>query len=73
MSKWNNDNYNIPISVNISQIEMLDQTFKDSLDILLDENNIARESLILEVTENAYVDNSNQFVRIIKELKKSWM
>ena len=71
MSKWNNDNYNIPISVNISQIEMLDQTFKDSLDILLDENNIARESLILEVTENAYVDNSNQFVRIIKELKKS--
>ena len=61
----------LPISVNISRIEILDKTFENSLNSLLDEYGLDRTALNLEVTESAYIDDATQFIKVINNLRNS--
>ena len=72
VSKWKEKyGYIIPVSVNISRVEILDNTFETSLDILLEENGLSKDALKLEVTESAYIENADQFINIITSLRQS--
>ena len=72
ISKWK-EKYGIivPISINVSYIEILNEAFQDTLDIMLEENNLGKESIVIEVTDSTYIDDAKRFIKIIKSMKKT--
>ena len=61
----------IPVSVNLSRVDVFDPELEHTLDTIRKENNLSRDALKLEVTESAYVENEDQLVRIVDYLQKS--
>ena len=61
---------NQTVSVNVSAIELLDQTFAASFMHLLDKNKINPEAIYIEVTETAFIDNLDLARENINQLKK---
>ena len=61
---------NQTVSVNVSAIELLDQTFAASFMRLLDKNKINPEAIYIEVTETAFIDNLDLARENINQLKK---
>lgn len=71
MSLWKKEfNFNLPITVNVSRLSALDQTFEDSLNVLMDEYEIDKKQLTIGINESAFINNVNQFVGIFKKLRK---
>ena len=70
IKKWY-DKYNIylPISVNVSRIDMFDQSIVDNISSIVENNNIKPENLLLEITESAYNNETDQIIGIIDELR----
>lgn len=60
----------VPISVNLSRINLYDQTLCDKLCALVDRYEIPRANLRLEITESAYMDNPEQLINVVKRLKQ---
>lgn len=60
----------IPVSVNISRIDVIDPSFEETIDALIKEFAIDRHALKLEVTESAYTENADQISGIIKRLRE---
>ncbi|MCR5089307.1 MAG: EAL domain-containing protein [Oscillospiraceae bacterium] len=61
--------FDLPISVNLSRIDIHDPDLENNLLELLRENELEPDSLHLEVTESAYTDDADQLVRAIEELR----
>lgn len=59
----------IPVSVNLSRVDMFDLALEDTLENLVRENNIEHKFLKLEVTESAYSENGDQIIEMIKNLR----
>lgn len=59
----------IPISVNLSRIDLFDPELENRVANLVEKNGLDYSSLKLEVTESAYTDNSNQLIGVIKRLR----
>lgn len=60
----------VPISVNISRLELYDPDFCSSLIRLIEEEQIPPSMLRLEITESAYTDNPQQLLDAISILQK---
>ena len=60
----------IPVSVNLSRVDVFDPELEDILDGILKENRLDHDALKLEVTESAYVDNEDQLIRVIESLRE---
>ena len=70
LSKWKNKyGFVLPVSVNVSRSDVLEQTFEYSLNVLMEEYEVDRDSLIIEINENSLIENVNQFVTILKRLR----
>ncbi len=67
------DRYNrsIPVSVNVSRIDMFDSRIVDVLRDIVRENGIAPGEMYLEITESAYNNETDQILEIINQLKDS--
>lgn len=61
--------YMLPVSVNLSRNDIVDESLKENLDRLLEENGLSSESIKLEVTESAYTDNAKELVNVIEGLR----
>ena len=61
----------IPVSVNVSRIDLNDPPLLKILEKTVDEAGIGRESILLEITESAYTDNAEQIVNVVKTLRES--
>ena len=61
----------VPISVNVSRVNMYDQNFVDFMTSLLAKYDLEPWMLRIEMTESAYVDNPNQMVKILRRLKNA--
>ena len=71
MRLWRRDfGITIPVSVNISRIDVIDPSFENTIDRLIDEFDIDRHLLKLEITESAYTENADQISGIIKRLRE---
>lgn len=70
ISRWKKE-YNIefPISVNISRNDMYAEDWEKKFLQLTEKYGISPELLHLEITESAYMDNSQLLVEKVKELK----
>ena len=63
-------NISIPVSVNVSRIDMYDADLVDYLESLVEKYQLDHHELILEITESAYTENSTQMIRKVAELRE---
>ena len=61
-------NLSIPISVNISRVDLYDPDLVENLMKLVRSNRLETEELILEITESAYTENSKTIVEKVEHL-----
>ena len=61
----------VPVSVNVSRIDIFDMEFEERLSSLLTENNITAKDLYLEITESAYSENADRLIEAIGHLRES--
>lgn len=59
----------VPISVNVSRVDIYDPEMPEYLLQLMKENEVNPANYLLEITESAYTDNSNQIVQVVKKLR----
>ena len=61
--------YSVPVSVNVSRIDMLTPNLKSIFREILEEYRLCAEDLILEITESAYAGDFDQVISTAKELR----
>ena len=59
----------VPISVNLSRVDIYKEGLCDRLCALRDKYSIPDNLLELEITESVYTENSKQLIAVVKQLK----
>lgn len=59
----------IPVSVNLSRVDVFDPALESILDGILLENGLEHDTLKLEVTESAYVENEDRLIQVVESLR----
>ena len=60
----------LPVSVNVSRIDLYDPKLTDRLNALREENGLGPDDLLLEITESAYTGDSDHALAVIHELRE---
>jgi EAL domain-containing protein (putative c-di-GMP-specific phosphodiesterase class I) len=60
----------IPISVNLSRVDVFDPTLENTLDSILLQNGLEHDAFKLEVTESAYTENAEQVIHVVDALRR---
>ncbi len=58
----------IPVSINLSRLDIFDPTIEEILDGILEENGLDHSAVSLEITESAYCENTDEILSVIKNL-----
>ena len=61
--------YTVPVSVNVSRVDMYDANIVYSLLDILEESKLEAGDLHLEVTESAYAEDAEQIIETVKRLR----
>ena len=61
--------FSIPVSVNVSRIDMMMPDLKDIFMNILEEQDLTKQDIILEITESAYTGDSDQIISVARELQ----
>lgn len=71
LGRWHREGItDIPVSVNVSRIDLYDEELTDNLLDLLEENGLTSADILLEITESAYTDDNRQFIEAIENLRE---
>ena len=69
--KWREEyGVTIPVSVNLSRVDVFDPTLEETLEGVLAYNGLEHSALKLEVTESAYTENADQLIQVVKSLRE---
>ncbi|MBQ6371348.1 MAG: EAL domain-containing protein, partial [Firmicutes bacterium] len=60
----------VPVSVNISRIDMFDDGLADTLQGIMREFDLDPREYLLEITESAYTDDSEAIIRTVQQLRE---
>ena len=60
----------IPVSVNLSRVDVFDPALESTLDSILARNGVDHDAFKLEVTESAYTENADQVIQVVDSLRK---
>ena len=71
IKKWA-EKYNVvlPVSINVSRVDMFDEAIVDVLSNICKDNCVSPSNLYLEITESAYNNETNQIIGIIERFKE---
>lgn len=61
--------FTVPISVNVSRIDMYDTDLVQHLQDLLEETGLSGEDIFLEITESAYTQDSEQIIETVHRMR----
>ena len=61
--------FSVPVSVNVSRIDMLTPNLKDIFTEILASNRLDMNDIVLEITESAYAGDSEQIISTARELR----
>ena len=61
--------FTVPVSVNVSRIDMLMPDLKSVFNAILAEHDLSANDIVLEITESAYTDDSDQVISTARELR----
>ncbi len=69
--KWR-DKYGkvIPVSVNVSRVDITCMDLVEELQGIIKANSLDASTMVLEITESAYTDNSDQMIETVSTLRK---
>lgn len=68
--KWKDDlGWSVPVSVNVSRLDIFEKDLCDYFKSLLVEFSLEPSDLLLEITESAYAEDSDQLVATVDELR----
>ena len=59
----------IPVSVNMSRVDMFDESLLSTMQGLMKEFGLTPKELLLEITESAYTDDSELIIRKVSQLR----
>ena len=59
----------VPVSVNVSRMDIYDDRLEDRLVSLVEENGLSSGELLLEITESAYAENAKQLIDVVASLR----
>ena len=60
----------LPVSVNVSRVDLYDPRMKDILLEIVRENRLDYGELLLEITESAYTEDAKQIIEKVKDLRE---
>ena len=60
----------IPVSVNVSRVDVFNSQLTRILEDITERNGLENTKLLLEITESAYTDNSDQIIETVRSLRK---
>ncbi len=60
---------NCKVSVNVSMVQLLDDSFLEDLDHALLESQISPQSLVLEITESTFIKNESYIKKLLHEIQ----
>ncbi|MBR4627003.1 MAG: EAL domain-containing protein [Ruminococcus sp.] len=63
-------NISLPVSVNVSRINLYDPELTDKLLNITKTNGLNAKNLLLEITESAYTEKTDQIITTVKNLRK---
>ena len=70
IAEWKSDyGVSLPVSVNVSRVDVFDPALESKLDELVERYGIACSELKLEITESAYTENADQLIQVIGRLR----
>ena len=71
VARWKKEyDFTLPVSVNVSRIDIYDPDLEDRLLNILKKNDLTSSDLLLEITESAYSDNASRLIEVVNELRK---
>ena len=71
ISLWKSEyGVTIPVSVNLSRVDVFDPDLENILDGILASNGLDHEAFKLEVTESAYTENADQVISVVENLRR---
>ena len=62
--------YTVPVSVNVSRIDIYDPKLEEKLLALVQTNDLETSDLILEITESAYSDDAQALIDVVDSLRQ---
>ena len=71
VKRWKDEGLNIPVSVNVSRVDAFNPLLVEILSDIIKRNGIDNNSLLLEITESAYSDNSQQIINTVMLLREN--
>ncbi|MBR0414138.1 MAG: EAL domain-containing protein [Clostridia bacterium] len=60
----------LPVSVNISRVDVFDPQLEQTLENILSENHLDHQSFKLEITESAYTESADQVIEVVESLRQ---
>ena len=60
----------ISVSVNVSRMDLYDPQLSETLQTILDDNGLSAADMLLEVTESAYAEDSQQIIDMVGQLRE---
>ncbi|MCR5601718.1 MAG: EAL domain-containing protein [Ruminococcus sp.] len=70
IKQWKNEGFDIPVSVNVSRVDIFNPRLSEILIDIIEKNGIESKSLLLEITESAYSDNAQQIINAVMILRE---
>ena len=61
----------VPVSVNVSRVDLFEPRLVENLQSLIREFGLAPEELLLEITESAYTQDSEQIIEMVHKLREA--
>ena len=62
--------FSVPVSVNVSRIDIFDPFLEKKLAKVLEDNGITENDMLLEITESAYAGNSSKVMEVTEKLRE---
>ena len=70
IARWRKRGISIPISVNVSRVDLYDEKIGDRICDMLEAEGLTTDDLYLEITESAYANDSKQLIEAIERLRE---
>lgn len=61
--------FSVPVSVNVSRVDLYDPALRETLAEILEENGLTSDDILLEITESAYTEEPEQIIRTVNGLR----
>ena len=71
LAAWQKQGINIPLSVNISAVQLRDASMVTHLQGLLERHRIAAGNFVLEITETAQIGDAEQAIQLLRSLQQT--